>query len=145
MYYIEHDILYNYSNGVKQNGNAPGPLGEPLRDNKRKIFLHTFTPIRFLFKVFLKTYKSFKKIKGPKTLHSLHFHFFHFSLSLHSQLTWGSRTLVPRYRRRVRETGTHTGWCPPAPPTRLSRRELALARFARFGLLGSPQTLNNGE
>ena len=41
-------------------------------------------------------------------------------------------------QRRVRETGTHTGWCPPAFPTRLSRRELALARFARFGLLGSP-------
>ena len=36
-------------------------------------------------------------------------------------------------QRRVKETGTHTGWCPPASPTRLSRRELALARFAHFG------------
>ena len=40
-------------------------------------------------------------------------------------------------QRRVKESRTHTGWCPPASPTRLSRRELALARFARFGLLGS--------
>ena len=36
-------------------------------------------------------------------------------------------------QRRVKESRTRTGWCPPASPTRLSRRELALARFARFG------------
>ena len=28
------DDLYKYPNGVKQYGDAPGPLGEPLRDNK---------------------------------------------------------------------------------------------------------------
>ena len=42
-----------------------------------------FGPL-FLFKVFLKTYKSFIKIKGPKTDHSLFtFSLFHFT-SLHN-------------------------------------------------------------
>ena len=69
-----------------------GPPTSPNFQTHKKIFLHTFTPIRFLFKVCLKTYKSFIKIKGPKTdhftsLHSLHFtSLTHFTHSLtHSQ------------------------------------------------------------
>ena len=38
----------------------------------------------------------------------------------------------------MKEARTHTGQCSPASPTRLSRRQLALARFARFGPPGSP-------
>ena len=54
-------------------------------------------------------------------------------------LTWVSRTAfaiddreVGDRHRGVKEARTHTSWCPPASPTRLSRRELAVLRFARF-------------
>ena len=47
------------------------------------------------------TYPKIKEIKDQKIDHFFTFHFslFTFHFSLHSQLTWGSRTLVPRYRR----------------------------------------------
>ena len=67
----------------------------PNFQTHKKIFLHTFTPIRFLFKICLKTYKSFIKIKGPKTLHFT----FTFTFSLFTSL---SIDLGESYRIRYR-------------------------------------------
>ena len=53
------------------------PPTSPKFQTHKKIFLHIFTPIRFLFKICPKTYKSFIQIKDPK-ITSLHFFTFHF-------------------------------------------------------------------
>ena len=42
------------------------PPTSPKFQTHKKIFLHIFTPIRFLFKICPKTYKSFIQIKDPK-------------------------------------------------------------------------------
>ena len=92
------------------------PPTSPKFQTHKKIFLHTFTPIRFLFKVCPKTYKSFIKIKGPKTHHSLHsLHSLHLTHSLFT-LNWLGG-VVPR----------------TSPPTTFGTERARLGTFRGFG------------